>query len=61
MPVLMSLHTKSCNIITSVDRYMPAHISQACTVLSAGLHEDLNRVLKKPYVELPDSDGCVLE
>jgi ubiquitin C-terminal hydrolase len=22
-----------------------------------GLHEDLNRILKKPYIELPDFDG----
>lgn len=22
-----------------------------------GLHEDLNRIMKKPYIELQDSDG----
>lgn len=22
-----------------------------------GLHEDLNRIIKKPYIELPDFDG----
>ena len=38
----------------------PIHTQDAQELLSFlldGLHEDLNRVLKKPYVQLPDSNG----
>jgi ubiquitin carboxyl-terminal hydrolase 4/11/15 len=31
--------------------------SELITFLLDGLHEDLNRVVVKPYVESPDSDG----
>lgn len=33
------------------------HLQELLAFLLDGLHEDLNRVKQKPYIEIPDSNG----
>ena len=51
------------NFKTSVGRFAPQFSgyqqhdsSELLTFLLDGLHEDLNRIKKKPYIEMKDSD-----
>lgn len=57
-------HTAPSNFKVQVSRFAPQfsgyqqHDAQELlTFLLDGLHEDLNRVKKKPYIELKDADG----
>ncbi|KAL1465215.1 hypothetical protein WDU94_004802 [Cyamophila willieti] len=57
-------HTAPSNLKIQVSRFAPEfsgyqqHDAQELlTFLLDGLHEDLNRVKKKPYIELKDADG----
>jgi len=37
--------------------YQQHDSQELLTFLLDGLHEDLNRIVKKPYIELKDNDG----
>ncbi|KAI8889866.1 cysteine proteinase [Backusella circina FSU 941] len=42
---------------SSFNGYQQHDTQELLAFLLDGLHEDLNRILKKPYIELPDFDG----
>ena len=42
---------------SSFSGYQQHDTQELLAFLLDGLHEDLNRILKKPYIELPDFDG----
>jgi ubiquitin C-terminal hydrolase len=44
------------NMIFFSCKYCPCFLQELLAFLLDGLHEDLNRVKKKPYIEAKDSD-----
>ena len=58
------MHTRACVCQTQVGRFAPQFSGyqqqdshELLAFLLDGLHEDLNRIRRKPYILLKDADG----